>query len=431
MTIHDLLDAERLKIAWAVLPQDKKEAIRPLIDAAHEQLRTFANTRKATHRPDIPHQLLLAKTAITNDEEGLVPRLPGKDAAASPQAEVEIDVSPGGEIYGTGMYQQLDPGWVEAAGIWIERLIIGRHGFPSGQPSIIPIPDDVTIAMAGDWGTGPFNASPNPSQKIANFIKALNPDYTIHLGDVYYSGTNTQETNNFVSLWPAGSLGSFALNSNHEMYSGGGPYFTEAVSGGKFDLQKPFSFFALENANWIIVGLDSAYFSDELQAYMNGSIGDASPGKDAQTKFLSQIAAKAEAERKSVIVLTHHNGLQEDGSAPMPLWNEIMAAFPNGTAPAYWYWGHVHAGIAYARESNGVRCRCTGHGALPWGFASELQNNASVVWFERRNAGDPQDKLRVFNGCAVLQLSGAKLIETFIDENGKPAWTPSEGAAAT
>jgi hypothetical protein len=29
------------------------------------------------------------------------------------------------------------------------------------------------------------------------------------------------------------------------------------------------------------------------------------------------------------------------------------------------------------------------------------------------------------------RFSGAKLTETFVDENGKPAWTPREEAAAT
>lgn len=430
MTIHDFLAAERLRIAWAVLPKEKKDAIAPMLDAAHEQLRHFAQTRKAVHRPDVPHQLLLAKTALTSDQEQLVPKLPNPTASAGPQAAIEIDVSPIGEIYGTGKYQQLDPGWVEAAAIWIEHLIIGKHAFPTGQPTIIPIPDDVTIAIAGDWGTGPFNASPNPSQKVANFIAGLNADYTIHLGDVYYSGTSTQETNNFVKLWPAGARGSFALNSNHEMYSGGGPYFTQAVSGGKFSLQSPLSYFALENTNWIVVGLDSAYFSNEEQAFLNGSIGDGSAGQNAQPDFLRQIAAKANAEGKSVILLTHHNSLAEDGSSTTELWNQVMAAFSGGAPPAYWYYGHVHAGVAYVRQANGTRCRCTGHAALPWGFASELKNNPNVVWFETRNAGDPQDTLRVFNGCTVVKLSGARLSETFFDENGNPAWAPAEAASA-
>src|SRR5580704_12017108 len=39
MNIHNWLEKERLKLAWAALPADKKAAIQPKIDAAHEQLR--------------------------------------------------------------------------------------------------------------------------------------------------------------------------------------------------------------------------------------------------------------------------------------------------------------------------------------------------------------------------------------------------------
>jgi hypothetical protein len=170
---------------------------------------------------------------------------------------------------------------------------------------------------AGDWGTGPYRGAATPSVKVGSVIAGVNADYTIHLGDVYYAGTSTEESENFVDIWPAGSRGTFALNSNHEMYSGGGPYF-HAVSGGKFGLQAPHSFFALENSHWIIVGLDSGYFADELRVYLDGSIGDASDGRDTQPLFLRRMAEKAKDEGKSVIVLTHHNGLSEDGDSRCP-----------------------------------------------------------------------------------------------------------------
>ena len=72
----------------------------------------------------------------------------------------------------------------------------------------------------------------------------------------------------------------------------------------------------------------------------------------------------------------------------------------------------------------------TGHGALPWGYASELAN-PKVAWFEGRNAGDPNDKLRVYNGFTFLQLDGTGLNETFYDENGGVAWIPNQTTPAT
>jgi hypothetical protein len=421
MNLHNWVAAERLKVAYALLPKDKKAVVDQMFGAAHEQLRAFHATGIATHEPSIPHQFLLAKSAMTNDADGIVMDLPEPGA-------VEISVSPGGEIWGTGKYQQLDIGWVEAAGIWLEHFILGVQKFPAGQPDIIPMPDSVSFVIAGDWGTGDFDPSPSPAIKVKNQIAQLapQPDYTIHLGDVYYAGTNSEEKNNLVSLWPGGTAGSFTLNSNHEMYSGAKPYFTEALANIKFTQQKGHSFFALENTNWIVVGLDSAYFASEDGAYLDGDLGTAEQGAGDQLAFLKNVASRG----KKVIVLTHHNGLQEDGSATTNLWNQVMAAFPAGTAPAYWYWGHVHAGIAYVTQQNGVQCRCTGHGALPWGLATELQNNPNVTWFETRNANDPSDPLRVLNGFTKISLNGASLDEVFLDENGWPAWKPAQAATA-
>lgn len=413
MNIDTWIQKERLKLAWALLPADKKAAVQPLIDAAHEQLRAYQASGKATHDPTIPHALILAKSALTDDADGTARALPELQPGG-----IEIDVDAGGSIWGTGKYQQLDPGWLGAVAAWLEHLILGKYPFPKGTPPVASIPDRLTIAIAGDFGTGNWGTATDPaaSTKIATkAIPAVAPNLTIHLGDVYYEGSPSEENDNLLKLWPQGSgpATCYTLNSNHEMYSGAKPFFVDAVESPLFSAQKPYSFFALENTNWVIVGLDSAYYSDELTLYMNGSLGTG-----AQVDFL-----KAQAQKgKKVILLTHHNGLEENGSAVTGLWKEVMNCFPDGSGPAYWYWGHVHAGVVYAPQS-GVQCRCTGHAALPWGYASELaQPNPNVVWFESRNAGDPADNLRVLNGFTYLQLDGATLNETFYDENGGVAW---------
>ena len=406
--------AALLKAAWAAAPENIKARIQPLLDAAHEQLRVFLDTGQPPHDPNIPHQLLLVKSFLTDDQDGFLKRLDAQTALAA-----KVTVSPGGEIWGTGKYQQLDPFWVGAFAEWAGHLIFGKHKFPSGTPSIITMPSQITIALAGDFGTGNFGIDPAPSKKIAGHINSLKPDYTIHLGDVYYAGTNGEEVKNFVNDWPKGARGSFAMNSNHEMYSGGKPYFQIAVGGEVFHLQSPYSFFALENSDWIVVGLDSAYYADEHSLYMDGSLGS-----NAQSTFLQSLAQKG----KKVIVLTHHNGLPENGSvpsggsAPTKLWAEVMSAFQGSPLPVCWYWGHVHAGVVYKPQPNGLLCRCTGHAALPWGLASELENNPNVIWFERSNAGDPSDPARVLNGFVLLKLDGSSLSETFYNENGGVAW---------
>jgi hypothetical protein len=408
----------RMKSAWANLPDDKKAALKPLLEDAHQQLDNYLRT--GTPPKHDVHSILRMKSYLTDDWDGHVQRLDQPLAAEA----IEIKVGPGGEILGTGKYQELDPSWELVAGtVWLENLL-HKHPFPPGAPNPQPIPDQVTIALAGDFGTGNFGASDSPSTKISKCIRTLKPHVTIHLGDVYYAGTSGKESSKLLNFWPQGSIGSFTLNSNHEMYSGGGPYFDEAVGGPVFNkLQSPYSFFALENSNWIIVGLDSAYDSDVLKLYMDGSLGT-----NSQISFLQALAKK----RKKMVLLTHHNGIPESGvpgTAPLKLFTELTAAFAGQTPPAYWYWGHAHAGVAYKplAAQNGMLCRCLGHAALPWGLSSDLQGSTQVQWFERCNAGDPDNKLRVFNGFVLLQLNGPDLAETFYDETGRVAWTPTGG----
>jgi hypothetical protein len=245
----------------------------------------------------------------------------------------------------------------------------------------------------------------------------LNPQITIHLGDVYYAGTSKQEQHLLVDIWPKGSIGSLALNSNHEMYSGAKPYFkaiSDTSAGAKFGLQKGCSYFALENKYWVIVGLDSAYFSSAAGLYRDGSLG---PPDGTQAQFLQAQVAKG----KRTIVLTHHNGLSGDGGKFLTLGDQVKGSLIPGIGPVYWYWGHVHSGIWYNPQLDGnLLCRCCGHGALPTGVASELEGK--VVWYEKRPANDPAIPQRVLNGFAMLHLNGPTIEEVFYDENGGVAW---------
>lgn len=397
----------RIKAAWAKLPPAKQAELAPGIAHANLQAMSVSRTKRAPAGPAASHNLMLAQAALSNDQDNILSNL---------QAGIVMDVDPDGVILGTGKYEQLDPGWPEALAAFLESIIAGKHPFIA-NPATIILPDNVQIALVGDWGTGNWrtDANPAPSTRVLAQVSALKPQLTIHLGDVYYAGSSDQEEYNFVNIWPKGSIGSLALNSNHEMYSGAKPYF-KAISGPPFGMQHGCSYFALENSNWVIVGLDSAYFSPEAGLYMDGSLG---PAGGTQVIFLQAQVAKG----KKVIVLTHHNGLSEDGLTPKSLLSEVMSGFAGGAGPTLWYWGHAHAGAVY--KSSGpakVPTRCCGHSALPWGKASSLANSQNVEWYEHRSANDPDVPQRVLNGFAVLSLNGPDIQETFYDENGGVAW---------
>jgi hypothetical protein len=409
----DPVIAGRIKTAWTNLSPEQRNHLIPLLTKGHQQAVTASQSRVAPPvDASLGRVLTLAFSAISNDQDGIVNNL---------DAGIVIDVDGGGEIWGTGKYEQLDPGWLEAAAEWLEHIILAKHAF-STAPATIPIPQDVQIALAGDWGTGDWRtaANPAPSTDVLTHMTFLQPDLTIHLGDVYYAGTESEEQHLLVNRWYKGPIGSLALNSNHEMYSGADAYF-KAISNSPFEMQQGCSYFALENNDWVIVGLDSAYYSEEETLYQDGALFP-NQGPQVQLDFLRVQVAK----RKKVILLTHHNGLVQDGSSQTNLWSQVMSAFPADSGPAYWYWGHVHAGVVYQPWEIGaatVLCRCCGHGGLPCGQAREMeQEESTVLWYENRWAHDPDIPLRILNGFAMLYLEGPKIQEVFYDENGGVAW---------
>jgi hypothetical protein len=415
----DPVISSRIKAAWAQLTPEQQAEIAPAILSANDQAVQVAQTGTAPATPAAPHALAFAHSALTNDSDAVVSNL---DAGAV------ITVGPDGVIWGTGKWEQLDPGWAEAFAVFLESLLPvfgGKHPFVS-TPTTVTIPDQVQIALAGDWGTGDWRtaSNPAPSTDVGCHMAFLKPGVTIHLGDVYYAGTSDQEQHLLVSLWPPGPNGSFALNSNHEMYSGAKPYFA-AISSAPFDKQGGCSYFALENSDWVIIGLDSAYFAAEANLYIDGMLFPA--GKpNVQNDFLLQKGAEAQQNGKKLILLTHHNCLDDAGSNTNALFDQVMGAFPAGGGPAYWYYGHEHFAAVYKGQGPaGTLCRCCGHGALPWGQSSALANSPNVVWHENRSANDPDIPQRVFNGFVTLTLDGPNIKEVFYDENGGVAWASS------
>jgi hypothetical protein len=91
--------------------------------------------------------------------------------------------------------------------------------------------DNVTIAIAGDWATGTQEAK-TIADLMCNRPDSAKPDFTIHLGDIYYVGDDPEIAENCFGesrngldgvVWPHGRQGS--RNGNHEMYANGKPYY--------------------------------------------------------------------------------------------------------------------------------------------------------------------------------------------------------------
>jgi hypothetical protein len=369
---------------------------------------------------------------------------------------------PDGTLYGPKKYQQLDRGWMLSALNYALNLLDpdGIDAFPAKPAATIALcrkdgdaSKDPVLGIVGDWGAGYYEDEggvPCPAKRVMAQITnpALSPaiDYLLHLGDVYYAGTDwrplpDEEAGKFYDLWPdQGHCRNFTLNSNHEMYGAGSGYFLVSLKAkGKFGAQNGMSYFAMTYGPWLVLGLDSAYYSDAVngrQMYMEGGIGTDSLNQ--QILWLQQYRS----HQGPIMVMTHHTACDTAGTARTKLYDQVAAAL--GRPPTLWYWGHVHNGIVYEQIDKSktipTKGRCCGHGAIPFGTAWGLQdghgnNLPNIPYFA--HTPDPalphtsSDNPRVRNGYALVTLhKDGGFSEAFYETGDtQPVWQQSWTAA--
>jgi len=338
-----------------------------------------------------------------------------------------------GSLVATQQYAVMDLGWALAVIDFI-KLQIGwetKADF-NDNPNYVTIDSttqsSLTIAIMGDWGAGNYKDGPSnssPATQVMTAINAKAPDMVLHLGDVYYAGTSSEEQDNLLNSWKYDApQGNFTLNSNHEMYDGGQSYFNIALTSGlisKYQTgkknKKPSSYFSIEYGDYLIVGLDSAYNATGM--YMDGRITDS-----GQLNFINAAAKTG----KKLILMTHHNPMETYGNATNKLWEDVVINQDalNNVPPFMWYWGHIHNGIVYSDKAvtGNVLARCLGNGAVPIGTAPWLQNNNNVSYFTNSplNDGTTNNKLRVKNGFAILTFDSSGVTETWYDQSGTQCW---------
>jgi hypothetical protein len=318
--------------------------------------------------------------------------------------------------------------------------IFGRkpHDFMDNPANIIIREKaDLRIAVFGDWGTGIWEdgeLKKNPAQLVSQAITNLRPDIVIHLGDVYYCGTAWEEENHFEALLPTGSLYTFTLNSNHEMYDGAHGYYDVALKNPNLAGQQGTSYFSLSFGNFLLLGLDSAY-DDPTPLYRCGAI------LNTQVEFIRERVR--EHPGKQIIVMTHHNPISWNGTKlstrdiDSGLASDLLNAL--GKWPDYWYYGHLHNGIVYKGpelkesgllpEADGVpKLRCMGHGGIPIGEAFGLEGSNLIDYSVRTqvSGGGMTLKNRVLNGFALITLTDNDILEQIYEVQNSDAETSVE-----
>jgi hypothetical protein len=212
------------------------------------------------------------------------------------------------------------------------------------------------------------------------------------------------------------------------MYSGGEPYFTKTLPA----FGQEASYFAFQNDNWLLVGLDVAYRDHAID--------------DEQVEWLARLLARAGDRR--VVLFSHHQLFSHFESQGEKLWTHPrFGEILRSKRIFAWYWGHEHrCSIFEAADATfGLFARCIGHSGMPQSrdrtrslprateerFArAEWRRSPpqtvggnplpSVVVLDGRNdlIKDEEEKFSP-HGYAVLTFDRTTLIEQVLDATGQ------------
>jgi hypothetical protein len=284
--------------------------------------------------------------------------------------------------------------------------------------------------MAGDWATGTREAEAVIESMAP---RESPPDYTIHMGDVYYVGdeASIQETclgkaspnNGFTPVaWRRGRLGSFALNGNHEMYASGEAYFSTflptlgIVENGTPAGQRV-SYFCLENKHWRVIGLDTGYYSRGLPFLwiLAGIFPFLLPGcklHDDILKWLRNEVRLQDDRDRGLILLTHHQYCSEFEEHYTKAAKQLAEFIGR---PVLWFWGHEHRlAIYHLQGSEKIQAhgRCIGHGGMPV-QRRDPRNPEQLIYFDNRVYAE--DDNFGWNGYVTLEFDGPQLCVRYFD----------------
>jgi len=300
--------------------------------------------------------------------------------------------------------------------------------------------EEISIALLSDWASDTAE-----SDAVAHLVSRYSPDYTIHMGDVYFVGAPKEIEENFTApyaSWYYGASGSLALSGNHEMYSNGNAFFQHLlpamyVQEGEVRKTQQAGFFCLENEHWRVIGIDTGYTSVTRPFLEIVSPPDCHLKKE-QVEWLKNVVKLGDPnDKRGLIILSHHpyiSAFREEYTRPGSQLRELMGDFER---PIVWFWGHDHRLVIYNKDVNGkgpvAFGRCLGHGGLP--VEIKLPNSTSdldkIHLYDRRVRLELGKHQLGYNGFVKLSLKGKKATAHYIDLEDtcvfEEEWTTENG----
>jgi len=313
-----------------------------------------------------------------------------------------------------------DPGYAECVKQYLKffelrngKIPYRTNQYPDRYVIDNILPDNATVALVGDWGTGQQAA-----RRVLEQVARKNPHVVIHLGDIYYSGTDFEVDHYFHALWTSildlSRTRTYTLSGNHDMYCGGGPYYRLIDQLGQ-----PASYFNLRNAKWQLLALDTG-FNDHNPAH-----SEFTRLQDSEVSWVEHQIASADGRRS--ILLSHHQlfSAKEDicGQAVNTALEGQLASLFSGVTR--WFWAHEHDMVIY-KPWSGVTARCVGCGAFPVG-ADEIAATPKHPQIPMENVKLPLAGALYENGYAILRFAGDAATAEYYQTGNEnaPLWQES------
>jgi len=265
--------------------------------------------------------------------------------------------------------------WVKAASDWLlywDNPLAPAVPYVDWQQSgkdihafgVITIPENARIAIIGDFGTG----LPDATIMLMALIKDLQPDLIIHLGDIYYSGTEAEcitytkvftEAFTWLGISP---IPVFSIPGNHEYLSGGLGFFKHVIGmNADKNLQhynQEASYFCLRTAehNWQFLGMDTGRNSVEGNVF---TILTKAYAPWLEPSEILWHADKLENFSGKTILLSHHQLfsasaviVDEGASYINQHLQDTFSKYYDKVAA--WFWGHEHILGIFAENETGL-----------------------------------------------------------------------------
>jgi Calcineurin-like phosphoesterase len=420
--IHELLDPDFLRSQLqrvqeegsGALSQSPLQEMYAKLDEESSSPRVGASAEQGAQAmlPNLPSVSIFQSTltdCVTSRLEDLVKPLPVGKRSFAEFVLRETDVF--------RKFGPCDARWIESVIAEGVALFEGRPPFPDGRAPDVPLADDARVVVVGDWGTGLPGARAVGQQMASRISEARGQGrevHALHLGDVYYSGWREEYEARFTPFWPVVSpsegVASWALNGNHDMYSGGHGYFGHLLSHPLFRAQNRSSYFCLQNDHWQLLGLDTAYEDRQLAGEQVQWVIDKQQGD-----------SRARRQRKTML-LTHHQPFSAFEEVKHPFLEQLKPAFDVRPVDA-WLWGHEHMCCVYQPNLMPYLGfgSCIGHGGVPIIAPTDAPPADRVKWrFEESEVHEGGDVWLLF-GFAVLDFAGPAVDIRYYDQHGQQA----------